>query len=65
MKRANLFFSIVPIACFVLTSLGCMKTDSLGAAGQDGSGVDKNAPKASGDSAENNVTADSGTRGCP
>ena len=38
MKRANLFFSIVPIACFVLTSLGCMKTDSLGAAGNvDGS----------------------------
>jgi hypothetical protein len=60
MKRANLFFSIVPIACFVLTSLGCIKTDSLGAAGQDGSGLDKNAPKASGDSAENNVTADSG-----
>jgi hypothetical protein len=60
MKRANLFFSIVPIACFVLASLGCMKTDSLGAAGQDGSGLDRNAPKASGDSAENNVTADSG-----
>jgi hypothetical protein len=33
MKRANLLFPILPIACFVLTSLGCMKTDSLGLAG--------------------------------
>jgi hypothetical protein len=33
MKRADLSFSILPTACFVLTSLGCMKTDSLGLAG--------------------------------
>jgi hypothetical protein len=38
MKRANLSFSILSIACFALTSLGCMKTDSLGLAGNaDGS----------------------------
>jgi hypothetical protein len=60
MKRANQFLPTLSIVCFALTPLGCTKTDSLGAAGQDGSGLDKNAPKASGDSAENNVTADSG-----
>jgi hypothetical protein len=38
MKRADLSFSILPTACFVLMSLGCMKTDSLGLAGNaDGS----------------------------
>jgi hypothetical protein len=33
MKRANFVFSILPLVCFVLTLLGCTKTDSLGLAG--------------------------------
>jgi hypothetical protein len=62
MRKPSTFeLSFLPLlAILVLTSLSCAKTDSPGAAGQDGSGLDKKAPKASGDSAENNVTADSG-----
>jgi len=43
MKRANLSFSILPTACFVLTSLGCMKTDSLGLAGNVDASAGKSA----------------------
>jgi hypothetical protein len=63
MRKSSTFeLSFLPLlAILVLTSLGCTKTDSPGAAGQGGSGLDKNAPKASGDSAGNNIAADSGT----
>jgi hypothetical protein len=39
MKKTSMFLSFVPMAYFALTSLGCMKSDSLGAAGNDDSGV--------------------------
>jgi hypothetical protein len=44
MRKANPILSLLPISYFVLTSLGCTKTDSLGLAGNDDSGVDGIAP---------------------
>ena len=39
MKKTNAFLSLVPMATFALTSFGCTKTDALGGAGNDDSGV--------------------------
>src|SRR6202142_984420 len=44
MKEAHPLLSLLPIVYLALTSLGCMRTDSLGLAGNDDGGVDGIAP---------------------
>ena len=44
MIEAHSLLSLLPIGYFVLASLGCTKTDALGAGGNDDSGVDGIAP---------------------
>jgi hypothetical protein len=63
MKETHPLLSLLPIGYFVLASLGCTKTDSLGAAGQDGSGVDGTAPTASGGVARAGGTTEGSSSG--